>query len=163
ANAEALAQGVTADDVFTYTAQDPSGATSSTTLTFHLTGQNDAPVAMADLVSVDEDDAAVGGDSGVLTNDTDPDSGDAAHLTVSAVLAGTTGTASPVSGLAETVVHGAYGDLHIKAIGVYSYTPNNTAAEALGEGVIADDVFTYTAQDTHGAASSTTLTFHIAG
>ena len=54
---------------------------------------------------------------------------------VSAVLAGTTGTASPVSGLAETVVHGAYGDLHIKAIGVYSYTPNNTAAEALGEAV----------------------------
>ena len=165
ANAEALAQGVTADDVFTYTAMDTSGATSNATLTFHITGQADPLVAVADVVNVNEDAtaSATSRATGVLANDTDPDNGNAATLVVSAVLAGTSGTALVVVSGTATVAHGIYGDLSINADGTYSYTPNDAAAEALAQGVTADDVFTYTAKDTHGAASSTTLTFHITG
>ncbi len=45
---DALAQGQTATDVFTYTVSDTNGATSSTSLTITITGTNDAPVAVAD-------------------------------------------------------------------------------------------------------------------
>ena len=44
---QALAQGATATDTFTYTMVDDFGATSSTTLTITITGTNDAPVAVA--------------------------------------------------------------------------------------------------------------------
>jgi len=42
--ANALAAGATATETFTYTMQDTAGATSSTTVTFAITGTNDAPV-----------------------------------------------------------------------------------------------------------------------
>ncbi|HJT33407.1 MAG TPA: cadherin-like domain-containing protein, partial [Pirellulales bacterium] len=57
ANAEALAQGEQAQDVFTYTAKDTSGATATATLTFDITGQNDAPVTGAASASGNEDTA----------------------------------------------------------------------------------------------------------
>ncbi|MDB5802437.1 MAG: Hemolysin-type calcium-binding region, partial [Rhodocyclales bacterium] len=44
AAAEALAAGQTATEAFTYTVKDAAGATSSSTLTFTITGTNDAPV-----------------------------------------------------------------------------------------------------------------------
>ena len=40
----ALAQGATAQDVFTYTMKDAEGASSSSTLTINITGTNDTPV-----------------------------------------------------------------------------------------------------------------------
>ena len=47
APAEALGAGQTANEQFTYTMKDAAGATSSTTLTFTITGTNDAPVNQA--------------------------------------------------------------------------------------------------------------------
>ena len=44
----ALAQGATATDVFSYTVTDEFGATSTANLTITITGTNDAPVANAD-------------------------------------------------------------------------------------------------------------------
>ncbi len=46
-----LARGQAATDVFTYTMQDGSGATSTSTLTINLVGSNDAPVITAGVVS----------------------------------------------------------------------------------------------------------------
>src|SRR4051812_12565585 len=52
--ADALATGVTATDVFSYTVKDADGLVSnSTTLTITVTGTNDAPVAVADVGAVD--------------------------------------------------------------------------------------------------------------
>ena len=51
----ALAQGATATDQFTYTVTDAHGATSSTTLTVTITGTNDAPIAQAVSTATDED------------------------------------------------------------------------------------------------------------
>ena len=80
AGVQALGAGQTATDTFTYTMRDASGATSSSTLTITVTGTNDAPVAVADAVTTNENTAATGN---VLTNDTDVDTGDT--KTVSAV------------------------------------------------------------------------------
>ncbi len=163
--AQKLAQGATADDVFTYTAKDPSGATSSSTLTFHITGTNEAPTAVANVVNVTEDTtyAALDRAAGVLGNDTDVDSGETAKLVVSAVAPGTAGTFASVASDVALIVHGTYGDLSIKSDGSYSYSPNNGEAQKLAQGATADDVFTYKAKDPSGAESSSTLTFHITG
>ena len=164
AAAEALAQGASATDVFTYTAKDVHGAATTTTLTFDITGQNDAPTPVADVVAVNEDATAATSTraAGVLSNDTDSDTGETATLVVSAVLAGTSGTATALANGSASVA-GSYGTLTINSNGTYSYTPNNAAAEALAQGASATDVFTYTAKDVHGAATTTTLTFDITG
>ncbi|MDP3653395.1 MAG: VCBS domain-containing protein, partial [Rhodoferax sp.] len=44
ANVQALAQGATADDVFTYEVKDTNGATHTNTLTITVTGANEAPI-----------------------------------------------------------------------------------------------------------------------
>src|SRR5437764_912843 len=50
---DALAQGATATDVFTYTMKDTNGATSTTTLSVTITGTNDKPIAVADVNGTD--------------------------------------------------------------------------------------------------------------
>jgi uncharacterized repeat protein (TIGR01451 family) len=63
-------------DSFTYTISDGNGGTDTATVTIEVSGQNDAPVAVTDIYSVNEDttltkDAA----AGVLDNDHDTDGG----------------------------------------------------------------------------------------
>src|SRR5207253_666801 len=134
----ALAQGATATDQFSYTVVDSNGATSSTTLTITLTGTNDAPVAVADTNAGDPvteagvnpantpfpGDATAAGN--VLTNDTDVDTGDT--KTVSAV----NGSAANVG----TAVVGTYGSVTIASDGSYSYTLDNADPDtnALAQG-----------------------------
>src|SRR5690606_36951566 len=61
-------------DTFTYLARDPSGAETSATVTINVGVTNDAPVALADIYTTDEDvTLAVNAANGVLANDTDPD------------------------------------------------------------------------------------------
>jgi len=64
-------------DSFTYTAADPSGATATATVTLAITSVNDAPVAVADAASLDEDTSAT---IDVVANDRDPD-GDPLSIT----------------------------------------------------------------------------------
>ena len=101
----ALAQGQTATDVFTYTMADASGATSSASLTIAITGTNDAP----DIVIRSGDSATANlteTGAGLTTSGTmtvrDPDLTDAVTASVTAVaLSGTTGglTAADVLGM----------------------------------------------------------------
>ena len=91
----ALAQGQTASDVFTYTMADASGATSSAPLTISITGTNDAP----DIVIRSGDNATANlteTGTGLTTNGTltvtDPDLTNTVTASVSSVaLSGTTG------------------------------------------------------------------------
>ena len=158
----ALAQGATATDVFTYKVTDQFGATSTTTLTICITGTNDAPVAVADTNAGDpvvEAGAAGPGDptavGNVLTNDTDVDTGHV--LTVAAV----NGAGANVG----SVVAGTYGSVVIGTNGAYTYTLDNTkpATNALAQGATATEVFTYVVKDEFGATSNTTLTITITG
>src|SRR5207249_5818186 len=55
---QALAQGTSATDVFTYSVTDQFGATSSSTVTVTITGTNDAATVSSDSKSVTEGDTA---------------------------------------------------------------------------------------------------------
>ncbi|MEK6616872.1 MAG: Ig-like domain-containing protein, partial [Bacteroidota bacterium] len=89
--ADALATGVTANDVFSYTVTDPNGAVSnSTTLTITVTGTNDAPVANDDTLVATEDTPVTYTAAQLLGNDTDVDLD---TLTIASVTSGSGGTA----------------------------------------------------------------------
>ena len=65
-----LAAGDTATDTFTYTITDGFGGTDTATVTVTIVGENDAPVVVDDIGSVQEDGPAVS--VSPLANDSDP-------------------------------------------------------------------------------------------
>ncbi|MBL8582792.1 MAG: FG-GAP repeat protein, partial [Rhizobiaceae bacterium] len=115
-------------DSFTYKANDGTADGNTVTVSLTVTAANDAPVAVADSYTVDEDGTlTVAVASGVLANDSDADD-DA----LTAVL----------------VADVAHGSLTLSADGSFVYTP---AADFFGS-----DSFTYKAND--GAAGGNTVT-----
>jgi T1SS-143 domain-containing protein len=85
AAAQALPLGAPASDVFTYTAQDTTGATATATLTFNITGANDTPAAVMDFVTMAEDDGPTAFD--VVHNDKiDPDDGAPNNVTIGSII-----------------------------------------------------------------------------
>ena len=125
---------------------------------------NTSPTAVADSASATEKGGANNSAGGspatgnVLTNDTDPDSGDT--KTVTAFSFGTT------SGTFQTPLAGAHGTLLLSASGAFTYTvnENDQAVQALRQSTdTLNDVFSYTMRDAAGAASSATLTVTIHG
>jgi hypothetical protein len=151
----ALGAGATGSATYTY--QLTNGTTSSTTggtITINATGVNDAPTPTADTIG-----AAVGGAvvtastraTGLLGNDTDPDSGQTATITVTAVGAG---TAAPTGGVGTAITGSAGGRLTVAADGTYTYTP-----PATGSG---SETFTYVVSD-GTLTASTTVTVNLSG
>ncbi len=141
----------TLSDIFTYTMEDTSGASSTATLTITIQGQNDNPIAVVDTIIATEAGGVSNGTAGtnpsgnVLTNDTDVDAGDT--KTVSGVVAG---SAASASGFVGASVTGTYGAITIAADGSYTYTVdnNNSTVQALRtSGQSVQDVFTYTVTD----------------
>ena len=141
AAADALAEGATALDVFTYTLSD--GVDNDLgELTITITGTNNAPSGSDDSKQVNENELInINAISGVLINDTDVD-GDS--LTITAVQK-TSQTRLFSTTLAPT--SGAYGLLTLNSNGSYSYDANQSATDALNEGDLALDLFTYTLSD----------------
>ena len=76
-----LRAGQTATDSFAYVMADGAGATGGATVTVTVAGVNDAPVAVDDEASTDEDTALNAAAPGVLGNDTDRDAGDTKTVT----------------------------------------------------------------------------------
>lgn len=103
-------------------------------------GGNDAPIAVADGFTTNEDTALVL--SGFLLNDTDPD-GDTLQI-----------TGIDTTGLKGTLVNN--GD------GTYTYNPNGKF-EALNNGDTATDSFAYTISDGNGGTASATVTINVKG
>jgi large repetitive protein len=118
-------------DSFTYKANDGTANSNVATVSITINPVNDAPTAVADSYTTDEDTALNVAAPGVLGNDTDVDTGDTLH----AVL---------VSGP-------AHGMLTLNSNGSFSYTP---AANYNGP-----DSFTYKAND--GALDSNVPTVSI--
>ncbi len=156
AAADQLAHNATANDVFTYTVTDNEGATATATLTITVTGKG--PVGSADTASVNENVLLEKNEaSGVLANDT---GGDTENLIVTNIESNDTSN----TGTAGQGVLGTYGTLNIASNGSYTYTPNTAAAEALDQGDVVSEVFTYTVKDDNGVNSSTaTLTITVTG
>ena len=127
---------------------------------------NAVPTAVADANTGDPViEAGAAGDpsatGNVLTNDTDPDAGDA--QTVQGVAAGS--HAGPlVSGVGATIA-GTYGSVVVASDGTWTYTLDDADpdTQALAGGTPASDVFSYTMKDTAGATSTVILTIAITG
>src|SRR6185437_12774239 len=122
------------------------------------------PTAVADTADATEKGGIANGSGGspasgnVLTNDTDPDTGDT--KTVTAVSFGA------VTGTLGAALTGAHGSLVLNASGTFTYTVNETDAsvQALRQATnTLTDVFNYTMSDAAGATSTTTLTISIHG
>ena len=157
----ALAQGQAASDAFTYTMADANGASSTAALTIAITGANDAPVAVDDSNGGDAviESGVVAGDpsaaGNVLTNDTDIDTGDT--RTVTAVNGSAPNVGAPLVGI--------YGTLTLMANGTWTYALNDADPDtnALAQGQVVTDAFTYTMADANGATSTAALTITITG
>ena len=151
---QSLMTGETATDTFNYTITDSQGATDTATVTVTIDGVSNAPpVAADDAGSTTEDDVLVVAANGVLSNDTDPDTGDV--LTITEV----NGSAANV-GNQITLASGAL--LTMNSDGSYSYDPNGQF-ESLGVGQTAIDTFTYTVDDGNGATDTATVSVTVNG
>lgn len=141
---QALAEGKSVQDLFTYAATDGTIATAAS-LTINVSGSNDGPIALQDNADVQEGDLIIARGN-VLSNDSDID-------------AGTT-----LSVVAPGAYIGNYGTLIIAADGGYSYALDNTRADiqhlAVGQQLV--DSFNYATTD--GIATTpATLNVQIAG
>jgi VCBS repeat-containing protein len=167
ANVQALAEGQTATDTFTYTVSDGLGGSANATLTVTLFGTNDAPTAVSDTNWVKEDTGTsatgnvlqnvthAGAPSGSFADHADTDVDNGASLSVSAVAGGSVGG----------TVNGTYGSIVINANGSYTYTLNNSlgSVQSLIEGQTVTDTFSYTVSDGQGGTSTANLTVTVFG
>ncbi|HST38929.1 MAG TPA: Ig-like domain-containing protein, partial [Conexibacter sp.] len=149
---DALRPGDEVRETLTYRVTD-GALTATATITFTVTGANDAPVAADDDYRTDEDTPlTVTAPSGLLANDTDAD-GDA--LTVAAV----DGSAANVA-TAYRTARGA--TLTVAADGSLSYDPDG-AFDTLRAGDEVRDTVTYRVSDSGGGSHTATATFTITG
>jgi VCBS repeat-containing protein len=133
-----LAAGATTNVLANYTVTDQHGATGTSTLTITVSGTNDAPVAVADTNSGNED-ATINGT--VATNDSDPDDGATLSYALNASVAGLT----------------------LNSNGSYSFNAGNAAYQPLAQGATTNVVANYTVTDQHGATGASTLTVTLTG
>ena len=132
-----------------YDVTDGTDTLTGQTQTFSVTAVNDAPVAVDDSVTTDEDTATTGN---ILTNDNDAEND---TLTVTEV----NGQAADV-GTQVTLGSGAL--LTLNADGSYNYDPNGQF-EALNDGETDTDSFTYTTADGNGGTDTATVNVTIDG
>src|SRR5690349_6379551 len=129
-----LTAGQQVQDQFTVTSQD---GTATGTVTVTITGTNDAATVSSDSKAVTEGDTAAALNTSGQLSIADPDAGEA-HV------------------VAQSNVHGAYGDFTIDANGAWSYSGNG-AHDELTAGNEVQDQFTPTSQGgrTSGKATVT--------
>ncbi|MBX7448721.1 tandem-95 repeat protein [Mycolicibacterium sp. 3033] len=116
-------------DTFTYTASDGTATSGTATVSITVIAVNDAPVAVNDSYTTNEDTALTVSAAGVLANDTDVD--------------GNTLTATVVTGP-------SHGTLTLNGNGSFTYTPTANYNGA--------DTFTYTASDGTASSNTATVT-----
>jgi VCBS repeat-containing protein len=150
-----LAVGQTATDSFTYTASDGNGGSANATVTITITGVNDPPTAVADSGATTQDVILSVTAPGVLANDTDPDDGDQANLTVTAVNGST-------ANVGVQIATSKNGLVTLNANGSYIYNPNG-AFNQLPQGATDSDSFNYTVSDGNGGSAVGIVTITITG
>ena len=137
---QALDEGDTVTDTFTYTASDGQGGTSQTTLTITVTGTDDAP-------------EVTGTFSGSVT---EGDIGDAPE-TATGTIAISDVDEDDTPSFADTTVAGTYGSLELVG-GTWTYTLDQSSVQDLDAGDVVNDVMTLTASDGTEQAITITVT-----
>ncbi len=158
-----IAAGGTANDIFTFTTRDDetnagSFAYDVGTITFTVSSSI-ALVNDTDVVLEDETVTHLTNSQGTVISD---DTADTDGLVVTNI-SHTNGNSDTIesgstytdSGGEPGIVVGTYGTLTIGADGTYTYTADQSAADALDAGDVVTDVFTYTAD---GATATLTIT-----
>ncbi|MBY8824498.1 Ig-like domain-containing protein [Sphingomonas colocasiae] len=138
ASYDSLGAGATQAVVANYTVSDGKGGTSTSTLTITVTGVNDAPVAVDDSFSVDED-AALSGN--VALNDTDVDAGDT--LTFALV--------------------GSVDGLTFNPNGTFNFNADHPSYDSIAAGSTRVVTFNYTVSDGHGGSDTGTASITVNG
>jgi len=154
ANFDSLSVGESATTTFTYTTISAgSGETATETVTVTVNGLNDAPTAVNDAETTDQNSTVnidlLGADDSVAA-DSDPD-GDA--LTVTQINGITAGGVI-------TLASGAL--LQVNGNGTVDYDPNGQF-DSLDQGDVATDSFTYVISDGNGGTSTATATVTVNG
>ncbi len=119
-------------------------ATSTSKVTFKITGENDAPEANNDTISVNAAESISELAAGLLANDTDVDT-DAA-LSIIGIRTGRKSADGNQESLGIPLI-GTYGQLTLQSDGSYAYSADQDASTALPSGEIGIDTFTYTLSD----------------
>ena len=154
ADTQALKQGESATEVFTYTAVDVNGATSTNTLTITVTGTNDQPV----ITSTPGDAAGTVTEQGT----TNP----AESNTVTGTLAASDVDADATQTWSIAGTNGTYGTIGIDPVtGQWTYTLDNSraATQALNGGDTGTETFTARVADEHGAYREQVITVTVNG
>ena len=153
---DALAQGQTATDVFTYTMADANGATSSTSLTITITGTNDAPVVTAAV----DNGTVTEGPLPLMTADGTIDFGDV-DLADAHVTSVTPGASGYLGTFAATVNNDSTGD----GVGqvTWLFAATNQLRQLLGAGQQLVQTYTVEIDDGHGGTATQLVTITING
>ncbi len=152
-NADALSEGETITQLFTYTLTDNHGSTDTATIAVKITGQNDVPEAGNDDAGTITETGEQSGN--VLGNDSDIDRLDT--LSISAI-----NNAAIESGGSISVELASGAIVIMFANGDYHYDTNG-AFSGLSAGETSNDSFTYTVSDGHGGFDSAVVDIEIRG
>jgi VCBS repeat-containing protein len=172
---------------FNVTVTDDSGAANNSdteVVTITIIGTNDAPVALNDSYSINENGYVIGNmitglgtvytglgvGTAVTSNPTDYDVDDPLPtLTITQIVDTATNAGGPVNisytidlGVEKTIYLVSGATLKVKADGTFNYNPN-TIFSSLQNGQWVTDDFTYTLTDPHGATDTATVTITING
>ncbi len=137
---EFLDVGDTSTVGFDFTVEDQAGGTTTASATISITGINDAPTAVDDTATTDQDTAI---QVSVFDNDMDPEGG----LTLTSIdVMGRTGSVA----------------IDVAQAGTIAFNPSG-AFDFLDDGEQATDTFTYTLEDTGGLQSTATVDVTVTG
>ena len=125
-------------DSFTYTINDPSGASDTGLVTINLTAVNDAPVANDDVYSAPHGRTITGN---VLTNDS--------HVAGQTVDV----DGDPLAIVADSLTTGNGGQVTLNGDGTFSYVPNPA--------FVGTDSFTYMLSDGQGGSDTAVVTLNM--
>lgn len=128
------------------TATDAAGARVSSSFALTVANTNDAPVANADSIAVNEDATTGNLWNVVLANDIDVDLGDVLVID----------SANAISALGSTIVFNS-------ATKTLTYSADADSLDLLAAGATATDSFIYTLRDASGATSTATATVTVTG
>jgi len=160
---QALKEGESATQSYTARVTDDKGAYVDQTVTITITGTNDAPVLQAvtagSITETGQSSATADQNlSGTLTA-ADVDGGDSKTYGIND---GSGNAIAASDGVVSKA--GTYGTLTLySSTGVYAYTKNASAIEALDYGESGSDSFTLTVKDGAGAVSMQTYTVSVTG
>jgi VCBS repeat-containing protein len=141
-------------DSFTVSVSDGHGGTATATVSVGITGANDAPVGVADAVTVVEGSNSVLGS--VLSND--PADSEGSPVSVAQFASSASGTAVSANGI-NTVVTAQGGLVVMNGDGTYRYVAPAVTHDAANTPV--NDSFVYRSTDGTDASAWTTVTIHL--